>query len=446
MSQREKATVKKLLQDAKAQIVIKRIETEMSVLGEVIALLNDPVRTVRFNAIFVLGEVSSLAKDGLPKLVNNLGDPDWSIRRETIRALGKFGGAAGHHADSLLPFLNDAEVSIREATTVSLGNLQNGNPGIINGLVGSSKDENESVRENAIHALGKIGKDAIPALEALMVSLKDPSWGVRQAAARALAGIGDDAENAIPVLVAALEDDDWRVRSRVVQTLIHIGLKSIPLLLNMVARGSFVAKKCAIEALGEMHASSEDVLRILNDLLSSKNQVLRGKVSDALRTIGEPAIPVLLKHVKENPSDVLGIWALGKMDYHHPEIIPVLVASLRTGNVKAKIEATRSIGNLTHNIDAAIPALVNLIQGSQPKALRIEATNTLGKLGTNDPAVQGILVLGLGDKVPEVRWRSAEALGKLGMAGAVDELKKLIHDREDFVASAALESLDKLES
>nr|MDO8119466.1 HEAT repeat domain-containing protein [Candidatus Sigynarchaeota archaeon] len=345
-----------------------------------------------------------------------------------------------------LPFLNDNELTIKEAATIALGNVLNGDPAIITGLINCLTDTNETVRENGILALGKIGKYTIPVVESLMVALKDPSWGVRQAAARALAGIGEDAEQVIPVLANALEDKDWRVRSRVLQSLVHVGLKTVPDLLRMVTDGSLVAKKCAIEALGELHAKSDDVLNVLEIMLSSGNRVLRGKIADALRTIGEPALPVLLKHLNDDPNDVLIIWAIGKMDYDHPRIIPALVKVLQTGNTRAKVEAARSVGNLTRNIEPAIPVLIEIVTGKFKKRVRIEATNTLGKTGSKDPSVERTLVLGLEDKAPEVRWRSAEALGKLGMTGAIVDLKKLSHDREDFVASAALESLDKLEN
>jgi HEAT repeat protein len=54
------------------------------------------------------------------------------------------------------------------------------------------------------------------------------------------------------------------------------------------------------------------------------------------------------------------------------------------------------------------------------------------------------LLQALSDKKPDVRWRAAEALGRIGASSSVvkTSLEGLLHDEFDYVSEAAQEALD----
>ena len=81
------ASLKDLLRDAKANLAISRVRKDPKLIEELITLANDDIRTVKFNAIYVLGEICH--DSSVPVLRQKLSDKDWSICRETVRALGK---------------------------------------------------------------------------------------------------------------------------------------------------------------------------------------------------------------------------------------------------------------------------------------------------------------------------------------------------------------------
>jgi HEAT repeat protein len=72
-----------LLRDAKIELVIARFEQEPSIIKDLIELLNNDIRSIRFNATLVLGEIGADSADAVSELVDCLEDEDWSICRES---------------------------------------------------------------------------------------------------------------------------------------------------------------------------------------------------------------------------------------------------------------------------------------------------------------------------------------------------------------------------
>ena len=55
------ASLEQLLRDARIDLVLGRIEKDPSVINEVITQVDNEIRSIRFNSIFVLGELGPKA-------------------------------------------------------------------------------------------------------------------------------------------------------------------------------------------------------------------------------------------------------------------------------------------------------------------------------------------------------------------------------------------------
>nr|MDO8118396.1 HEAT repeat domain-containing protein [Candidatus Sigynarchaeota archaeon] len=95
----------KLLRDNKKDFVILRAEKDPSVVNELINALKENIRTVRFNALFCLGELGKRGHVAIQEIVKFLEDKDWSLNREAIKAIGKIGFPDETSSEKILAIL-----------------------------------------------------------------------------------------------------------------------------------------------------------------------------------------------------------------------------------------------------------------------------------------------------------------------------------------------------
>ena len=116
--------LEQLLRDARIDLVLARIDKDSTVIEEVIRNIDNDIRSIRFNSIFVLGEIGEKSDERIVhKITEYLKDNDWSIRREAARALGKIGKIASSSIKELSKCCSDDEESIRLAVVISLGKI-----------------------------------------------------------------------------------------------------------------------------------------------------------------------------------------------------------------------------------------------------------------------------------------------------------------------------------
>ncbi|MFX1390707.1 MAG: HEAT repeat domain-containing protein [Promethearchaeota archaeon] len=321
------ATLEQLLRDARLDLVLSRIEKDESVIREVIDHLNSDIRSVKFNAILILGELGNKSVEGLSKLNACLEDNDWSICREAARTMGKIGELAKDSIPQLSKMLNDNEESIRKEAAIALGSIGKPTNEAISGLLNTLNDESEVVRTEAAKSLGKLGSEADDAIPHLMKSLKDTSWAVRTTAAQSISNIGRGSIKAIPSLINALEDQDWRVRYRVSNTLVDIGEPAVPYLLEKLSHKDKIVRKKAVETLGEMKISDPKIVESISNLLKDRIEIVRGKAADALRSIGKISVPFLIKAIEKSNTKkkMILISALRGIGIDAGEAIPRLI-------------------------------------------------------------------------------------------------------------------------
>jgi len=150
--------------------------------------------------------------------------------------------------------------------------------------------------------------------------LKDPDWVVRREAAITLGEMGD--ERCVEPLCHALRDGDWQVREVAIEGLGQIGSPAVELLIKLLR--DWDVRKYAIAALGKIRDE-----RVLDPLmLQLRNDEFKDDALNALVEVGEPALPRLVKALKDKDENVRkqAVLALGRIQ--HAEAIDPLIDML----------------------------------------------------------------------------------------------------------------------
>lgn len=112
--------------------------------------------------------------------------------------------------------------------------------------------------------------------------------------------------------------------------------------------------------------------------------------------------------------------------------VPGLIRAMRNRDPAVQYEAVEALGNSRD--PAAIDALMGALTGDQYSGIRWKAAEALGKIGA--PAVPA-LIGALKNPDEDIRWKAAIVLGEIGDARAVGPLVDLLVDEDRFVRSRA---------
>lgn len=155
-----------------------------SPIKELISALSDHRNPqTRQAAALALGRIGGSHSDGrqaVKPLLAILQDPVETVRIAAVTALGQIG--APQAVPSILPFLKQASVLERRCAAEALGKI--GAPQAVEPLIGALRDDSHRVCLAALKALGHIGDRR--AMEALVAVLGDGDICTRLAAAAAL--------------------------------------------------------------------------------------------------------------------------------------------------------------------------------------------------------------------------------------------------------------------
>lgn len=165
--------------------------------------------------------------------------------------------------------------------------------------------------------------------------LKDPDWVVRREAAITLGEMGD--ERCVEPLGRALRDGDWQVREVAIEGLGQIGSPAVELLIKLLR--DWDVRKYAIAALGKIRDE-----RVLDPLmLQLRNDEFKDDAINALVELGEPALPRLVKALKDKDENVRkqAVKALGLIK--HVEAIDPLITMLADSDYYTRLMAAAGL-------------------------------------------------------------------------------------------------------
>ena len=165
--------------------------------------------------------------------------------------------------------------------------------------------------------------------------LKDPDWVVRREAAITLGEMGD--ERCVEPLAAALRDGDWQVREVAIEGIGQIGSPAVDVLLKLLR--DWDVRKSAIVALGKIRDE-----RVLEPLMQQlRNDEFMEDATDALVNLGEPALPGLIKALKDKEELVRkqAVIALGRIK--SPQAIDPLIEMLENKDWFTRLTAAAAL-------------------------------------------------------------------------------------------------------
>lgn len=199
---------------------------------------------------------------------------------------------AGDNTAKLLQDLKSSDLQVRLQAIQTLGD--NGQPSleVLQALSRQLKDKLPLVRAHAASALGHFGPAARPAIEALAPLVTDSDARVRRMAIRALARIRPGPEVSVPLLVKAMKDTDPAVRTHVLTILAEIGKPAVPALVKALKNEKSSYWACLV--LAEIGPDAADAAPGLAELLASNAKPeVRREATLALGKIGSAAAPAV---------------------------------------------------------------------------------------------------------------------------------------------------------
>ena len=274
----------------------------------------------------------------MPVLRNALRQhPDPSVHVMALAALGGTGIYAERALPEILAALDQPIGDIRRAAAIALGK------------VASDKTwpETRPWRDRSADPLGYDPKPVWPrpmrtpmrqtlytrlhhavievTVPALSQILDDPVPEVRSAALRALSSIGQESEPAVPFVIAVIADEDANVR------------------------------RAAATALGNIRESSERTLESLIETFTDTDSDVRLAASRSITKLGAPAVPVLIRAMK-NPEPAVRVLAATTLENLGEEAvtaIPTLSQALGDDDQAVRLAATYALEVIEEAMEAS---------------------------------------------------------------------------------------------
>ena len=226
---------------------------------------------------------------------------------------------------ALISALEDEDTGVREIALVSLRSFSPLDTENVSHLAGVLKSRRQEVRRLC---RGRSDADRYPRSNSL--ECRFGGRGLNRAG-RGSGGPWRIAPKAAVARLseAMLKESNRELRSNIAQALVRIGpdaKESVPALSQMLRQKDSEARKCAATVLAAIGPEGNQAATDLIDAFEDRSVI--DPVSDALASIGKPAVPVLIKALTDRRPNVrLGVVvALGKVG---PNAQPAVLALSR---------------------------------------------------------------------------------------------------------------------
>ena len=377
---------------------------------------------------------------GIYPLIKALSDENTGVQDAAMRSLIAFGGEIV--AYMVLPLLRESSY-LRNTGLIILKQLGAVSVSLLYPLL---KDKDHDVRKFAIDLLSEIRTD-VDASQ-IVRSLEDENANVRAAAAKALGDLGH--RNAIPQLIERLNDEEW---------------------------------VCfyALQSLGDL--KSQEAAAAISALLASPSEVVRFSAIETMGRLGSPAaLPALMAYLPTASDDeelvvvksVIQIGATPDMTELTGHIVNLFLKgdwedkgiALEGFSALKCREAVALLVETAGHLDpfnpdsdektALLKRAILTIDGEEELLKMLDSPdlkyrgksfviNILGEMKSKKAA--GRLSGYLKDVSRDLRRVSAEALGEIGEASAVEELMEASQsDADAHVRRSAIEALGTIGS
>jgi HEAT repeat protein len=471
-------------------------------VADLVARSQDKDRLVSLAAIKALNDLGPLAASAhsaLEMIAANEGD-DESVRHAAILAALNTGRAPNeprHRSwlDSkdqaaVIKLLQKGDAEARREAAAALRGRADDTGAVASALLDALDDPDDNVRSAAAHSLVTFGNFARVALPKLANWLETGAPALQKSALVALAGMGVDAKPALPsvivlVLCTALDDDD-SLRGLLAIVLRQIGPEAAPLLAEKLKCPLAPQRARAAEALGAMGEVGAPAIPDLIELAKSAVDSDAQAACAALRDMGPVAYSLAAEFLaKTLRADVFAerrkwaVWALGGIKTppegdkagvidalclalldedesvcraaHSalvaigPPALPKLRELLKQDQGEAPYWAVRVMARMKADPGEILPRLAELTQPGKRDIERGTAAEFIENYAPEHTEMIPVLLRVLGDREDFVAHAAMRTLSLFGTQ-ALSPLKSLLHQRNPLLRQRALEALDMLQS
>ncbi len=443
-------------------------------VDSLIAIVRDPNAMVGLSAVEALGSIGG--EKAVETLLRIAQARERPLSLGAMRSLG----TDDRSVQVLTTALSDRARDVRWVAALTLAHLKNRQA--LTPLIGALPKADRELRSVMMWALNTIDpswQTSAPAEEAinrLIDGLKIPNQSRYQAVQvlsemdaewKTRAGAGA----AMDFFLAQLATRDLMARIQAVGTLGQIGdARVVPSLLVALKDPNRQVQYVAIKALGELRDA-----RAVEPLVEALEHQDPGMVSAAALALGElrdtravEPLMTILAHAEHGVFRMGTIQTLGVLK--DPRAIALLTEQLDDSSVQVRRIATEALGEIGDR--GAIAPLLKMLN-DQSAEVRWAAADALGSIGDASVADSLISIIGKGriwarrmvrvlDRLdtnwrereaalqietyflqhidhpePEVKWRSAEALGEIATPGASQKLLQAMEQKRILIIAAA---------
>jgi len=335
----------------------------------------------------------------------------------------------------------------------------------------------EDRRETAAFLLGELGplaEAAIPTLFRIYCDTNE-GWRLENEVSPALANMGEKGVVLVPDYLRWLKDKDPEVREAGASFLGTVGPKArvaVPELLKAAEGTNARLARTAALALWSIDRQTNVALRIHTKDLQSTNSTTRqlalihlGKMGRAATEAAPQIEPFLRdpddlvrreaeKALREIAPDLL-VSSQQRMNQDTEAQIAKLIQIMREGEYPQRYRAVEAIGVFGPAAKAAVPALVEALEGFVPatgflasvskRNSQMVVADALGEIGPEARAAVPGLIARLGENSGYDQW-FCRALGRIGPDAreAVPVLENLLQDGRPGIRFAAADALTRI--
>jgi HEAT repeat protein len=393
-------------------------EKAASAVGELSALLTDPLTDVRAHAAHALGQIGEPAKSAAAALTSLVKDENETVRRQAVKALTAIKPGPQVMIPLFVQLLDDSDPGVRQRI---LHAVAEAGPVAVPGLIEALKNEKAVYWACVIlRDMGPEAKAAVPALTAL---LKSPRVEVRREAVLALGAMQRGASSAANPIAELLDDSEVQEAATFalgqigrlpigVESKIRANAKSDKKLLSTVSLWTVarlypsdpLAKEAAEQlisrlsdsdpfvrtsaarALGTLKLNADITFPIYERVLANANDETMHLAMDALAAQGPRSIPRLIFALKRESLRLPAIYILGKMGPDAEAAAGPLATLVGDKNTKVASEAALALARIGPAAQTSIPKLVEALDSPDCDSARA----ILYALGTFGPAASPI--------------------------------------------------------
>lgn len=324
-------------------------------------------------------------------------------------------------------------------------------------LVQASQDSAPEVRFAAVDALTRLRLLPETSIPALAKALQDREPSVRVQAAAALGQWRSQPEVAIPALIGALKDADANVRARAAQGLQGWDTRKLPDLKSQSAAAltpllkdpDGLTRAMTAVTLGQLDTEVDAAVVVLTALLTHEDWKVRQLAVSGLGSLA-PRSKSALSAVVElmgDPEPAVRQQAANNVARIDPVAgLEALLTSVKHRDTLRRETLPDALVNLARSSEPAATALVQLLKDRSPE-VRYRAALALGRIGASaKPAIPDLSGMLEKDQNYLVRQVAAEALGQIGKdaSPALPALLQATSDWNDHVRDAALAAIKKI--